>query len=512
MKKDLVALLILDGWGIGKEYEGNAIANAKTRTYDDLVKRYPSTALAASGLEVGLPEGQMGNSEVGHLNMGAGRIVYQSLTRITKSIETGDFFKNKVLLDAVENCKENDTDLHLMGILSDGGVHGHIDHLFALLELAKKENVKNVYIHCFLDGRDTPPQSGKKYIAQLEAKIEELGVGKIATVMGRYYPLDRDKRWDRVEKAYNALVLGEGQQALTGDECLCHAYPQNITDEFVPPTVIKEDGKPIGKIKDNDSVVFYNYRPDRAREITRAIVDKNFQGFMRKRSVKPHFVCMTMYDCHIENVSVAFEPEKFKNTFGEYISSFGKEQLRIAETEKYAHVTFFMNGGEEAPNPREERVLIPSPKVATYDMRPRMSAMQIMHEVIEKIREQKYDAIILNFANPDMVGHTGEYEPTLIGIETVDWCLGQVVKEIEKIGGKALITADHGNAERMKDEVTGGKVTAHTTNKVPCIVIGQGDIELEKDSGKLADVAPTLLEMMNLELPKEMEGKSLIKK
>ena len=511
MSKDLVVLLILDGWGIGKDYPGNAITNADTKNYDELIKKYPSTSLAASGLEVGLPEGQMGNSEVGHLNMGAGRVVYQELTRITKSIKDGDFFEKQEFLDAIENCKKNNSDLHLIGLLSDGGVHSHIDHLFALLELAKRQDFKDVYVHCFLDGRDTAPQSGKGYLAELEAKMSELGVGRIATVMGRFYPLDRDKRWDRVEAAYNALVLGEGQQALTGDECLCHAYPKNITDEFVPPTVIMENGKPIAKIKDGDSVIFFDYRPDRARELTRAIVDSDFHGFMRKRIVKPFFVTMTMYDCNIKRVHVAFKPQKYKNTLGEYLSACGKKQLRLAETEKYAHVTFFFNGGEEAPNPGEERILIPSPRVATYDLTPTMSAVQIKYEAIEKISEGEYDFIVINFANPDMVGHTGEYEPAVIGVETVDKCLGEVVREIIRVGGKALITADHGNAERMIDEVTGGKVTAHTTNRVPCIVIGEGDIELEP-GGKLADVAPTILEMMHLEIPKEMEGKSLIKR
>lgn len=511
MKKDLVALLILDGWGIGEDYVGNAIAHSDTKNYDELAKNYPYTELSASGLEVGLPAGQMGNSEVGHLNMGAGRIVYQELTRITKSIEDGEFFKNQEFLDAIKNCKENNTDLHLMGLLSDGGVHSHIEHLYALLELAKKEGLENVFVHCFLDGRDTPPQSGEKYLQDLEAKMDEIGVGRIASIMGRYYALDRDKRWDRVEKAYNAMVIGEGEQAISSNECILRAYPQNITDEFVPPTVIVEHSEPIGRIKDKDSVIFFNYRPDRAREITRAIVDRDFHGFIRKEIVKTHFVCMTMYDSNIERVKVAFKPQTYKNTLGEYLASEGKDQLRIAETEKYAHVTFFFNGGVETPNPREDRVLIPSPKVATYDLQPKMSAKEIKDEAIERIRSGEYDVMILNFANPDMVGHTGELGATIKSVEIVDECLGDVVREIIRTGGKAFITADHGNAERMIDEKTGSKVTAHTTNKVPCIIVGEGDIELE-NSGKLADVAPTLLEMMNLEIPKEMEGKSLIKK
>lgn len=509
MKRDLVALLILDGWGIGKDYVGNAITHSDTKNYDALVKKYPYTELNASGIEVGLPKGQMGNSEVGHLNMGAGRVVYQELTRITKSIKDGDFFEKQEFLDAMENSKKNGTKLHLMGLLSDGGVHSHINHLFALLELAKREGVKDVMVHCFLDGRDTAPQSGQKYISQLEDKMKELGVGKIATIMGRYYAMDRDKRWDRVEKAYNALVIGDGEQAINSDECLARAYPQNITDEFVPPTVIVDHSEPIGRIRDGDSVICFNFRPDRSREITRAIVDRDFHGFIRKEIVKPYFVSMTTYDANIERVFVAFKHQSYKNTLGEYLASCGKHQLRIAETEKYAHVTFFFNGGVEAPNTGEERVLIPSPKVATYDLKPSMSAIEIKNEVIPRIRAQEYDMIILNFANPDMVGHTGELGATIKGIETVDECLGDVVREIELIGGKAFITADHGNAERMIDEETGGKVTAHTTNKVPCIIVGEGDVKL-RENGSLCDVAPTLLDMMNLDIPKEMEAKSLI--
>ena len=467
MKRDLTALLILDGWGIGEDYEGNAITKADTSNYDRLTKEYPFTGLHASGIEVGLPEGQMGNSEVGHLNMGAGRVIYQELTRITKSIKDGDFFEKKEFLDAIENCKKNDTALHLVGLLSDGGVHSHTMHLCALLELAKKEGLKDVYVHCFLDGRDTPPQSGKGYLHLLEEKMKELGVGKVATIMGRYFALDRDQRWDRVEKAYNALVLGEGDQVLSSQDCLVAAYPKQVTDEFVPPTVVMKDGEPIGNIKNNDSVIFFNYRPDRAREITRAIVDRDFHGFRRKEIVKTHFVCMTMYDTSIDRVEVAFKPQKYKNTIGEYLGEMGKKQLRIAETEKYAHVTFFFNGGEETPNKGEERVLIPSPKVATYDLEPNMSAEQIKNEAIKRIEKKEYDFMVLNFANPDMVGHTGEMEPTVQGVETVDRCLGQVVKAIIDAGGKALITADHGNAERMIDKETGGKLTAHSTNKVP---------------------------------------------
>lgn len=509
MKKNLTALLILDGWGIGKDYPGNAITKSNTKNYDNLVSQYPFTGLHASGLEVGLPEGQMGNSEVGHLNMGAGRVVYQELTRITKSIEDGDFFEKEEFLEAIENCKKNNTALHLMGLLSDGGVHSHTSHLYALLELAKKEGLKDVFVHCFLDGRDTPPQSGKGYLHLLETKMDELGVGKVATIMGRYYALDRDQRWDRVEKAYNAMVSGEGDQVLSSEECLVAAYPRQVTDEFVPPTVVMKDGQPIGKIRNGDSVIFTNFRPDRAREITRAIVDNDFHGFRRKEMVKTHFVCMTMYDTSIEKVEVAFKPQKYKNTLGEYLGKMGKKQLRIAETEKYAHVTFFFNGGEESPNTEEERVLIPSPKVATYDLEPEMSAKKIKNEAIKRIKSGEYDFMVLNFANPDMVGHTGEMEPTMRGVEEVDRCLGEVVEAIIETGGKALITADHGNAERMIDEA-GGKLTAHSTNKVPCIIVGEDDIDLEM--GKLSNIAPTLLDMMNLEIPEEMNEKSLIKR
>ena len=511
MKKNIVALLILDGWGIGKDYPGNAIAQSNTENYNRLTKDYPSTELSASGIDVGLPEGQMGNSEVGHLNMGAGRIVYQELTRITKSIKDKDFFENETFLEAIENCRKNNTSLHLMGLLSDGGVHSHNTHLYALLELAKKENFDDVYIHAFLDGRDTPPECGDQYLKELESKIEEIGVGKIATIMGRYYAMDRDQRWSRVEKAYNAIVLGMGEKVKDCNECILKTYSKKITDEFVLPAVIVDDsGEAIGKIKDDDSIIFFNFRPDRARELTRALVDRDFKGFDRKKAVKTHFVSMTMYDSSIAGVRAAYKPVEYKNTLGEYLSSKGKDQLRIAETEKYAHVTFFFNGGVEAPNDKEERVLIPSPRVATYDLEPEMSAVKIKNEAIERVKSGKYDVMILNFANPDMVGHTGKIEPTIEGIEVVDKCLGELTKAILDSGGKALITADHGNAERMLDEETCGKVTAHSTNKVPCIILGEEDIEVKP--GKLGDVAPTLLEMMNLEIPKEMEGLSLIRR
>ncbi|EOD00765.1 2,3-bisphosphoglycerate-independent phosphoglycerate mutase [Caldisalinibacter kiritimatiensis] len=510
MSNKLAALVILDGWGIGKEYDGNAISKANTPNFNKLLETYPNTTLAASGLEVGLPEGQMGNSEVGHLNIGAGRIVYQEFTRITKSIENGEFFNNPEFIKAIENVKKNKSKLHLMGLVSDGGVHSHNSHLYALLELAKKYEVEEVYVHCYMDGRDVPPKSGKGYIEELEVKLEEIGVGKIATVSGRYYAMDRDKRWDRTQKAYDAMTLGKGREASSAIEAMNRSYQEDVTDEFVVPTVVVKNGEPIATIDDNDSIIFFNFRPDRARQITRAIVDKEFDGFTREKKVNTLFVCMTQYDKTIENVSIAYKPQKHKNTLGEYVSSLGLKQLRIAETEKYAHVTFFFNGGIEAPNEGEDRVLIPSPKVATYDLKPEMSAVEVKEEVIKRIKEEKYDLIVLNFANPDMVGHTGSLEAAVKAIETVDKCLGEIIEEVQNVDGKLLITADHGNSEEMIDEKTGGEITAHTTNRVPCIIIGEGNVELRE--GKLADIAPTLLEMMNVSVPNEMTGESLIVK
>ena len=508
MKKP-VMLIILDGWGIGKEYEGNAVYLANTPNFDKLIKEYPNTKLDASGMAVGLPVGQMGNSEVGHLNIGAGRIIYQELTNITKSIEEGNFFKKDEFLEAIKSAKKNNTKLHIMGLVSPGGVHSHNTHLYALLELCKKEAFENVYIHAFLDGRDVPPTAGKADLIELEEKIKEIGVGKIATVSGRYYAMDRDKRWERTELAYNAMVLGKGKEDISAIEAIEKSYKENITDEFVIPTVIIENEKPIATIDNGDSIIFYNFRPDRARQITRAIVDKDFKGFKRKKEVKTFFVTMTEYDKTIENVHIAFKADKPENTLGEYISNLGKNQLRIAETEKYAHVTFFFNGGREEPYENEDRVLIPSPKVATYDLKPEMSAIEVKDEVLNRLNMDKYDLIILNFANPDMVGHTGVVEAAVKAIETVDTCLGEIIELLEKKGGKALITADHGNAEMLIDEKDNSPITAHTTNKVPLIMIGQGDVELRE--GILADLAPTLLEMMNLEKPNEMEGESLIK-
>ncbi|WIV10388.1 2,3-bisphosphoglycerate-independent phosphoglycerate mutase [Proteiniborus sp. MB09-C3] len=508
MTKNLVAIIILDGWGLGKKYEGNAILKAKTPNYKLLVENYPSTKLEASGLSVGLPEGQMGNSEVGHLNIGAGRIIYQELTRITKSIENKEFFNKKELLDAIENCKNNNSKLHLMGLLSDGGVHSHNGHLYALLELAKAHGLKDVYVHCFLDGRDVPPQSGKSYLEELENKLVEIGVGKIATVSGRYYAMDRDKRWDRIKLAYDALTLGTGNTAGSSQEIINKSYADNITDEFVIPSVVISKEKPIATVDDKDSMIFFNFRPDRARELTRAFVDINFEGFERQKKVDTHYVCMTQYDKTIENVKIVYKPQTYVNTLGEYISLLGMKQLRIAETEKYAHVTFFFNGGVEKPNEGEDRILIPSPKVATYDLKPEMSAIEVKDEVIDKIRSEAYDFIVLNFANPDMVGHTGDVNATEKAVETVDACLDEIVQEIKKVNGKVLITADHGNAEEMIDEKTGSRLTAHTTNKVPCIIVGEGNVKLKE--GILADIAPTLLDMMQVEIPREMTGTSLI--
>jgi len=508
MNKKPVMLIVLDGWGIGKEYRGNAVYLANTPNFDKLKNRFPNTQLNASGLAVGLPEGQMGNSEVGHLNIGAGRIIYQELTKITKSIEDGDFFKNEQFLKAIENAKKNSSKLHLMGLVSDGGVHSHNTHLYALLELCARENFKNVYVHAFLDGRDVPPTIGKKHLTELQQKIDEIGVGKIATVSGRYYAMDRDKRWDRTKLAYDAIVLGKGNT----DECPIDAvqksYDNGINDEFVIPTVITENGKPIATIDSGDSIIFFNFRPDRARQITRAIVDDEFNGFEREKKVETFYVTMTEYDKTIENVHVAFKTEIPNNTLGEYVSNLGLTQLRIAETEKYAHVTFFFNGGREVPFKNEDRVLIPSPKVATYDLKPEMSAIEVKDEVINRLNQDKYDLIILNFANPDMVGHTGNVEAAIKAVETVDSCLGEIVDLLLEIGGKALITADHGNAEMMIDERDNSPITSHTTNKVPLILVGEEQVKLRE--GILADISPTILDIMGLEKPKEMTGESLI--
>ncbi|NEZ47112.1 2,3-bisphosphoglycerate-independent phosphoglycerate mutase [Clostridium niameyense] len=509
MNKKPVLLMILDGLGITNKVEGNAVEAANKPNLDNIFKKYPHMKLGASGLSVGLPEGQMGNSEVGHLNIGAGRVVYQALTRITKSIEDGDFFENKALNKVADNVLENNSSMHLLGLLSPGGVHSHIDHLKGLLKFCKTKNIKNVYLHAFLDGRDVAPSSAKEYIKEIEDYMKKIGVGEIATVSGRYYAMDRDNRWERVQLAYNAAVLGKGEVAESALEAVENSYKNNKTDEFVLPTVIVKNKKPIANIKNKDSVIFFNFRPDRAREITRAINDKVFSGFKRE-TLDLTFVTMTEYDSTLENVYVAFPPEHLKNTLGEYISKMGKRQLRIAETEKYAHVTFFFNGGVEEPNENEDRVLVPSPKVATYDLKPEMSACEVTEQLLKKLDSDKYDMIILNYANPDMVGHTGIFEAAKKSIEAVDECVGKVVSKVLEKEGTVLITADHGNSEEMIDYNTGNPFTAHTINQVPFVYVSNEPKEL-KDKGILADIAPTILEIMGLSKPEEMTGNSLIK-
>lgn len=509
MAKKPVMLMILDGFGLSDNLDGNAIRNSYKPNFDKLVNEYPHTTLKASGISVGLPEGQMGNSEVGHLNIGAGRIIYQELTRISKDINEGSFFKNETFNKAIDNAKVNNSSMHLMGLLSNGGVHSHIDHLKSLITLCKDKGLKKVYVHCFLDGRDVLPSSAKTFIEELEVHMKAENTGKIATISGRYYAMDRDNRWERIELAYNALVKGEGIKANNPIEAIDMAYHDNKTDEFVIPTVILEDGSPIAKISNKDSVIFFNFRPDRAREITRAINDKVFTHFERE-VLDLTYVTMTQYDKTLENVIVAYDPESYNNTLGQYVSSKGLKQLRIAETEKYAHVTFFFNGGVEAPNPNEDRVLIPSPKVATYDLKPEMSAYEVTEEVLNRLNSNEYDMIILNYANPDMVGHSGVIEAAIKAIETVDICLGKVVNKILEMDGTLFITADHGNAEQMIDFSTGKPMTAHTINEVPFIYVSKGATEL-RDGGILADIAPTMLKVMNLEIPSEITGKSLIK-
>ena len=496
-------LMILDGFGIAPK-EGNAIAAANKPNLDRLFSSNPITQIGASGLDVGLPDGQMGNSEVGHTNIGAGRIVYQELTRITKAIEDGPFFENEAFLSAVENAKKNGSALHLIGLLSDGGVHSHITHLYGLLELARRHGLTKVYVHALLDGRDVPPASGKDFVAACAEKMKEIGVGEIATVMGRYYAMDRDNRWERVEKAYSAMVYREGVQAADPVQAVADSYANDVTDEFVVP-VVCEKGAPI---QANDSVIFYNFRPDRAREITRTFVDPDFSGFERKNGFFPlTYVCMTQYDATMPNVQVAFKPESLENTFGEYISQKGLKQLRIAETEKYAHVTFFFNGGVEKQYDGEDRILVKSPKVATYDLQPEMSAYEVTDKLVAAIGSDKYDAIILNFANCDMVGHTGVFEAAVKAVEAVDTCVGRVTDAVAAQGGVTLITADHGNADRMVDD-DGSPFTAHTTNPVPFCVVGY-DCKL-REGGRLADIAPTMLQILGLPQPAEMTGKSLI--
>ena len=509
MKDKVTMLMILDGFGDNPNKDGNAIKLANTPNIDKLIKKYPNTDIYTSGKYVGLPDGQMGNSEVGHTNIGAGRIVYQELTRITKSIEDGDFFSNQELIAAIENCKKNNSKLHILGLVSDGGVHSHIRHLYGLLELAKRRDFEDVYVHCFLDGRDTPPASAEGYIIKLQEKMQEKGIGKIASISGRFYSMDRDKRWQRVQKCYDALVKGEGLKANSAVKAIEDSYQKEVFDEFVEPTVICNGEEPIAKIEENDSVIFFNFRPDRAREITRAIVDKDFNEFETKK-MNVYFVCFTNYDETMPNVHIAFKKETLHNTFGEVVSKAGLTQLRIAETEKYAHVTFFFNGGEEKQYPGEDRILVPSPKVETYDQKPEMSAYEVTDKVVEALENDKYDAVILNFANTDMVGHTGSLEAAIKAVEAVDECVGRIVKVIEEKKGNLIITADHGNAEQMIDYKTGEPHTAHTTNPVPIILITDNPSYKLKENGKLADLAPTMLELMGLEKPQEMTGESLL--
>lgn len=508
MNKKITTLLILDGWGISKNHYGNAVYKANTPNYDLLLKKFPNTKISASGNDVGLPEGQMGNSEVGHLNIGAGRIIYQQLTRITKAIKTREIYNNESILNALKYVKKNNSKLHIFGLLSDGGVHSHNKHLYELIKIAKEYGIYDICIHCFTDGRDVDPRSGVLYIKELEEKIQEIGAGRIATIMGRYYAMDRDKRWDRIQKAYDAITKGQGKKSNNPLKAIKDSYKNNVTDEFILPIIIEEKDKELGIVEDNDAIIFSNFRPDRARQITRAFVDDQFSEFERNK-VNVKFVCMTQYDESIQNVEVAFKSQKYKNTLGEYVSKLGYKQLRIAETEKYAHVTFFFNGGVEEPNEGEDRILIPSPKVATYDLKPEMSALEVKDEVLKQMKSNKYDLFIINFANPDMVGHTGDFEAAVRAVETVDKCVGEISNYIIKNGHTMIITADHGNCEHMIDEATKLSITAHSTNKVPLIIISN-ERNLKLNKGILADIAPTLLQLMGEAKPVEMTGESLI--
>ena len=504
MSKTPTTLIIMDGYGLRSETMGNAIANAKKPNLDRIFAEDPGCKLSASGLDVGLPDGQMGNSEVGHTNIGAGRVVFQDLPRITKSIQDGSFFENEAYIEAMDDCKERDGALHVFGLLSDGGVHSHITHIFALLEMAKKRGLHKVFVHCFLDGRDVPPASGKEYVEQLVNKCKELGVGQVATVMGRFYAMDRDKRWDRLQRAYDAIVLGVGTENADPVDAVQKSYDAGVTDEFVEPVVCTKEGK----VKEGDSIIFMNFRPDRAREITRCFVDPAFTDVERKKGYFPvTYVCTTEYDATMPNVLIAFPHRELVNIFGEYIARQGYTQLRIAETEKYAHVTFFFNGGAEQVFPGEDRCLIPSPKVPTYDLKPDMSAREVTDEAVKRIESGNYDVVILNFANCDMVGHTGVYEAARLAVETVDECVARVVEATSKMGGISLITADHGNAERMLEDDGVTPYTAHTTNLVPFYIVG-ANVKLR--DGRLADIAPTMLDLMGLAKPKEMDGETLI--
>ena len=507
MDKKLTMLMILDGFGENSNKDGNAVELANTPNIDKLMKNNPTTNVYTSGLNVGLPDGQMGNSEVGHTNIGAGRIVYQELTRITKSIEDGDFFSIPEFIEAINYCKENNSKLHIMGLLSDGGVHSHNRHLYGLLELAKRKGFEDVFVHAFLDGRDTPPASAENYIIQLEEKMKEKEIGKIASISGRFYAMDRDKRWERIKKTYDALVFGEGKKSNTAVSAIESSYQKEVFDEFVEPTLICNGDSPIATISEKDAVIFFNFRPVRAREITRTLVDNEFNEFETKK-LDLYFVCFTQYDETMPIVNVAFKPTTLKNKFGEDVSNLGLTQLRIAETEKYAHVTFFFNGGEEKQYKGEDRILVPSPKVETYDLKPEMSAYEVTEKVLEAINSEKYNCIILNYANPDMVGHTGSLDAAIKAIETIDECVGKVASSVKEKQGVLLITADLGNAEQMIDYKTGEPHTAHTTNPVPLILVGMDDVELKE--GKLADLAPTMLDIMGLEKTNEMTGESLI--
>ncbi len=512
--KPVTALIILDGFGCSDNKEGNAISADGVRNIMEMFNRYPHTKLYASGRHVGLPDGQMGNSEVGHLNIGAGRIVYQELTRISKSIEDGDFFRKPEFLKAINACKTHNTSLHLMGLCSDGGVHSHLEHLYALVRLARDNGLERVYIHCFMDGRDVPPESGKGYIESVQAKLRELGCGRIATVTGRYYAMDRDNRYERTKMAYDAIARGVGTYAQDPAEAVGESYAGGVTDEFIVPTVVSENGKPIATLGENDSVIFFNFRPDRARQLTRALIFEDFDAFEREKGFFPlTFVSMTQYDKAFENrLLVAFKPDTPDNTLGKYLSDIGLRQLRIAETEKYAHVTFFFNGGVEAPYPNEDRALIPSPKVATYDLKPEMSAYEVADEAAKRIASGVYDVMILNFANPDMVGHTGDMEAAVAAVHTVDKCVRKVLDAVLLAGGRAIITADHGNCEKMRAE-DGTPFTAHTSNPVPFILADQSRLDARlKESGRLCDIAPTLLDLMGLEKPAEMTGESILLK
>ncbi|MDE7435193.1 MAG: 2,3-bisphosphoglycerate-independent phosphoglycerate mutase [Lachnospiraceae bacterium] len=510
MSKKPTVLMILDGFGLNAKNEGNAVANAKKPNIDALMRDYPFVEGNASGLAVGLPDGQMGNSEVGHLNMGAGRIVYQELTRITKEIEDGVFFQNEALLKGMKNVKENGSALHLYGLLSDGGVHSHNTHLYGLLEMAKREGLTKVYVHCFLDGRDTAPTSGKGFVEALEAKMAEIGVGEIATINGRYYAMDRDNRWDRVEKAYRAMTEGVGETADSAAAAMEATYAKDVNDEFVVPVVIQKNGAPVATIQDKDTIIFFNFRPDRAREITRAFCADDFDGFDRGVRKDVTYICFTEYDVTIPNKDVAFHKVELKNTFGQFLADNGKTQARIAETEKYAHVTFFFNGGVEEPNPGEDRILVNSPKVATYDLQPQMSAYEVCDRLVEAIKSDKYDVIIINFANPDMVGHTGVQNAAIQAIEAVDECVGKAVAALKEVNGQMFLCADHGNAEQLVDYETGAPFTAHTINPVPFILINADPSYGLREGGCLADIAPTLIELMGMEQPAEMTGKSLL--